>query len=72
MQNLKYVTNEHIYKTETASIGHREEPCGCQEGEGMGGGGLGVWDWQMQTVTFRKDKQQGPNVQHRKPGIHIL
>ena len=24
--------------------------------------GLRVWDWQMQTITFRMDKQQGPNV----------
>ena len=29
--------------------------------------GLGVWDWQMQTITFRMDKQPGPNVQHREP-----
>ena len=28
--------------------------------------GVGVWGWQMQTITFRMDKQQGPNVQHRK------
>ena len=28
--------------------------------------GAGVWGWQMQTATFRMDKQQGPNVQHRK------
>ena len=28
--------------------------------------GLRVWDWQMQTITFRMDKQQGPNPQHRE------
>ena len=25
-------------------------------------GRLGVWGEQMQTITFRTDKQQGPNV----------
>ena len=34
MWNLKYSTNEPIYKTETPS--HREKACGCQgEGNGM-------------------------------------
>ena len=28
--------------------------------------GVGVWGWQMQTITFRMDKQEDPNVQHRK------
>ena len=26
-----------------------------------------VWSWQMQTIMFRMDKQQSPNVQHREP-----
>ena len=34
--------------------------------EGREQDGLGVWDWQMQTITFRMDKQQGPNPQHRE------
>lgn len=37
----------------------------CQAGVG-GEDGLGVQGWQMQITTFRMDKQQGPNVQHRK------
>ena len=28
--------------------------------------GLRVWNQQMQTIIFRKDKQQGPTVQHRE------
>ena len=24
--------------------------------------GLRVWGWQMQTIIFRMDKQQGPNI----------
>ena len=39
MWNLKYGTNEPIYKTETDS--YREQTCGCQ---GLGEEGLGVWD----------------------------
>ena len=30
VQNLKYDTNEHIYKTETFT--NREQTCGCQGG----------------------------------------
>ena len=36
MRNLKYGTNELIYKTERLNR-HREETCGCQ-GEGRRGG----------------------------------
>ena len=27
---------------------------------------LGVWDQQIQTTTYKTDKQQGQNVQHRE------
>ena len=44
--------------------GYREQTCGCQRGGDPGREGLGVWDQQMQTLTARRDKQQGPTVQH--------
>ena len=34
----------------------------AREEEGMERDGLGVWGWWMQTITFRMDKKQGPNV----------
>ena len=42
MWNLKYDTNELIYKTERDR--HREQTCGCHRGGGWGRDGLGVWD----------------------------
>ena len=45
---------------------HREQTCGCHWGVGRERDRLGVWGWQMQTITFRMNKQQGPNVQHRE------
>ena len=62
MWNLKYGTNKLTYKTES----QRKQICGCW---GMGGvrkNGLGIWDQQMQTVIYRRDKQQGPTIQHRE------
>ena len=43
MWNLKYGTNEPIYKTETDSQIQRID-CGCQGGGAWGREGLGVWD----------------------------
>ena len=40
MWNLKYGTNEPIYRTE--SHGHRQQICGCQ-----GGGGVNGMDWEI-------------------------
>ena len=65
MQNLKYDTNEPIYKTERDSQTQRQDlwlPRGMGEGDGQTGN-LG---WQMQTITFGIYKQQGPTVQHRE------
>ena len=42
---------------------YREQTCGCQ-GQGREKR-PGIWGWQMQTIAFRMDEQQGPNVQHR-------
>ena len=42
MWNLKYDTNEPVYKTELARR-HREQTCGCQ-----GGGGRGGMDWELE------------------------
>ena len=40
MWNLKYDTNELIYKTETTHR-HREQICGCHGEEGVGEGWIG-------------------------------
>ena len=57
--------SELIYKTETDS--QTENRLAIAEGErGSWRGGLGVWDWQMQATIYRKDKQQGPIVEHRE------
>ena len=61
MQNLKYNTNEPIYKTETDSQTERTDL--CLPRESGGGGGLRVWD--QPTIIYRLYKQQGPTVQHR-------
>ena len=65
MWNLKYDTNEAIYKTETDSQTQRTDLWLPKRvtWEGM--------DWefggqQMQTIIYRMDKQQGPTVQHRE------
>ena len=64
MWNLKYDTNELIYKTETDSWTQKTN-LWLPKGKG-GAGELGVWDQQMQTITYRMDKQQGPTVEHRE------
>jgi len=43
MWNLKYDTNDPIYKTET-DHGHGEQICGCQEGGVGWTGSLGLVD----------------------------
>ena len=61
MWNLKYDTNEPIYKTETDSQTQRADLVAEGE-EGWERDGLGVWNQQMQTIIYRMDKQQGPTV----------
>ena len=56
MWNLKYDTNELIYRTETDS---QADSYGYQRGGGIN---LGVWDYQLQTTIYKIDKQQGPSV----------
>ena len=63
MWNLKYGTNKPIYKTERDSLTQRAY-FWLPRAKWGGRDGLGVWGWLMQTITFRMDKQQGPNVQH--------
>ena len=65
MWNLKYGTNETIYETEKES---RTEKIDWWLSRGRDG--LGVWDQQMQTITYRMNKQQFPNVQHR--GLYLI
>ena len=66
MQNLKYGTNDPIYKTERDHE-HGEQTCGCQGTVGIESDGQGPWGWQMQTITFGMNKQWDPTVQHREP-----
>ena len=63
VQNLKYDTNELIYKTETDSQIQKTN-LWLPKGEGEGRDKLGVWDQQIQTTIYKIDKQQGPTVQH--------
>ena len=58
MWDLKYDTNVLIYETDS----HREQTCGCQGGGEWQRYGLEVWDQTIQTITHRKDKQQGSIV----------
>ena len=54
--NLKFGTNEPIYKTNRLTeVENRQE-------RGKERDGLGVWGWQIQTITFRISKWQGPTV----------
>ena len=59
MWNLKYDTNEPVYKTVTDSQTQRTKLWSPGQRE-VGRDGLGVWGWQMQTIMFRMDKQQYP------------
>lgn len=56
MWNLKYVTHEPIYRTETGSEIWRM-PLWLPRGKGAKKD-LGVWDSQMQIIPHRTDKQQ--------------
>ena len=56
MWNLKYGTNDPIYKTE-ADHRHGEQTCGSQRQRGREWDGQGIWGWYMQTVTFGIHKQ---------------
>ena len=61
--NLKYNTNELIYKTETDSQAQKTNLWLPKE---KGRDKLGVWDEQIQTTIYKTDKQQGLAVQHRE------
>ena len=45
---------------------YREQTCGCQGRGEQGRTGLRVWDQQVQTIIYKRDKPQGPKVQHRE------
>ena len=63
MWNLKYDTNELIYKTET----DLENKVMVTKGEkGWLRYKSRVWNQQIQTTIYKIDKQQGPIVQHRE------
>ena len=55
IQNLKYGTNEPIYRTERDS--QTENRLVVAKGQGREWDGLDVWSQQMKTITFRMDKQ---------------
>ena len=64
MWNLKYGTDDTIYKTE---INHGQEEQTCSSwGEGRGSGnGQAVWVFFFDAVVLGMDGQWGPTVQHR-------
>ena len=64
MWNLKYGTNEPMYKTKDSWTQRTDLWLPKVVRERVSG--LGVWGQQMQTITFRMDKQWGPTVQHRE------
>ena len=55
MSNLKYGTNDPIYKQKQTRR-HREQTYGCQGEEGREWN-VRDWSWKIQTITFRMDKQ---------------
>ena len=60
MWNLKYGTNDPVYETDSQT---QRSDLWLPRG---GGSGLGVSGWQMQTITFKTNKQQGRNLQHKE------
>ena len=64
MWNLKYDTNELIYKTETDS---QTQKTNLRLPKGKGRGGinqeLGISKYKVQATIYKIDKQQGPTVQ---------
>ena len=69
MQNLKCDTRKPIYEIESQ---HREQTGACQEGGFGRRNGVGDWGQQMQTITYRMDKQQGPNCIAQRTIFNIL
>ena len=69
MWNLKYDTNELIYKTETDSQTQRTDLL-LPRGRGVGEGWIGSWGQQMETSIYRMDKQQGPTNYIQYPVIN--
>ena len=65
MWNLKYGTNEPIYKTEIESQTQKTD-LWLPRGRGKGVGCTGSLGLVGANYSFRKDKQQGPAVQHRE------
>ena len=64
MWNLKYVTNDPIYKTNRSWI--RRADLWLPGGGEKEWDGWGVWGWWIQTVTFGIDGQWGSTVHHRE------
>ena len=61
MWNLKYDTDELIYKIENR-LTVIENKLLVTKGKGGGKDKLGVWDQQKQAVTYRMDKPKGLTV----------
>ena len=60
MWNLKYDTNELIYKIETDS--DIENKFMVTKGEGGRKNKLGIWGYHIQTTVYKTDKKQGPTI----------
>ena len=63
MRNLKYDTNEPIYKTETDSQIWKTNLWLLKRKGSGGRDKSGVWDQQTQTTIYKIDKQQALTVQ---------
>ena len=63
--NLKYGTDDTIYKTET-DPSQGEQTCDSQREGGKDWNGQAVQSFWMQNVIFGMDGQCGPTVQHRE------
>ena len=65
MWNLNYNTNQYNLWTKNR-LTDIENSLVVAKGAGVGSKGLRTWGAQRWTVIYRKDKQQGPTIQHRE------
>ena len=56
------MTHTNLSRKQKQTQRQRGQTCACQGGGKAGGGGLRGRGKQMQTVIYRTDTQQGPNV----------
>ena len=69
MWNLKYDTDELIYKTEAHSQKHKIQG---QQRRKWGIDKLGTWDQQVHITIYKIDKYQGPTLKPQGTIFNIL